>query len=477
MTITARADFTKSLAAHPRLWAWVDLRVVALRVGDNYVNLATYGLLTAKALQRTRRVKLLARNDVVLAAHVVLPRANLNDVLEAIEAGKLEIGDSLVQYESTHSSSPPRACAFSTFRVNRIDRSYSSPALPWSGYVLETYGGNANALVHRIAGEWRSMDAALRNLPWPADDLGDLTGRVTGLEGWINTSTLVGVRFFAPLEARFDLNVTALASGEANFRIVAGSTAALRTATVNVFRSDDQAKYGGVASTAKERFTPPDSSDAGAGLRSIERRRKVPGARAVQFELRIGGEPVEVVKRVDYLAAGESVRVAAYRIFDPDLKVLRRRLRPGAKDRTFFEVTVGRVLMIAGFHVDVIRDPGLTDGVDIIAHDPWEKRMVAVECTTGALNAAGKMDKFMLRLAEFRRALPDVEIIGAIATGKETQDHAPDALDAAAKNRMAVIDPADLEALLELGLRGGTLSEAVGRIKQCVLSRNTMGTR
>lgn len=450
------------------MWAWLDLRVVALRTGAKYANLATYCVLSAKAPSAAKRVKVLAHDDVLFAARITLPLGDLLKTLQAIEAGTLRIGDTAIEYESTNSSAPHRACEFNNFRVHRIDRSFSGFASPWSGYLLETYGGNANALVYRIPGEWRSMDASLRNLPWFADDLGDLVAGVTGLRGWINASTLVGVRFFAPLEARFDPTATALARGEANVCVLAGSIPALRAATLTISRVDDENGIILASRTKIERFAARETSAGHDGVRRVERRKHVPNARAVQFELRVGGEPVQVLKRADYVSSNEDVRIAVYRALDPDLEVLRKRFHASRKESDYFESTVGRVLTMCGFHVDVLGDKKLSDGVDIIAHDPWEKRALALECTTGALNAAGKMDKFMLRLAELRRATPRVEIIGAIATSKPMRDHAPDALDAAGKNRLIVLGPDELEALLKLALRGATLTDALLRIRQSV---------
>jgi len=129
---------------------------------------------------------------------------------------------------------------------------------------------------------------------------------------------------------------------------------------------------------------------------------QMPGAASATLILRTAGFAVATLPLRDTEARYGNLRVAAYATIDHDLAWLRECLRGkgGGKDsEKAFERAVTRLLTLAGFQADGFAwERRLSEAVDGLAYVPGTASIYALECTTGSLNAGGKLGKFVGRL-------------------------------------------------------------------------------
>ncbi len=95
----------------------------------------------------------------------------------------------------------------------------------------------------------------------------------------------------------------------------------------------------------------------------------------------------------------------------------------------------------------------------MLAHAPGQGVMVAIECTTGPLQAGGgKLGKFVARVAALRAALTEphgTSVLAVMATALSRDHVAPADRAAAEANGVIVLDREDLAALADLALEPG----------------------
>jgi hypothetical protein len=146
-------------------------------------------------------------------------------------------------------------------------------------------------------------------------------------------------------------------------------------------------------------------------------------------------------------------RYAIYRILDPGLDLLKRKLLNLDKDKyQDFEGDVSTLLMLLGFSAaNTGRKRRVEDGPDIIVTTPSDSVGI-IECTTGFLNNDNKLSKLIKRTQLIKSELSDSEysalqIQPVIITQFSRNDVTAD-LKTAADSRIAVVCKEDLENLL-----------------------------
>jgi hypothetical protein len=461
-------DFLHAVSSAPALWQSFDFRIVAVHVAGAWRPVAARGILTHEASEAVVRLADLPATSTLRAWQVVRPLAEISDFLTHIEAGCLEIDGTSILFE-THQfrDAPVRPWAFSMFE--RHLEHYVHRSLPWSSYVLRGSGDTTGELLHAVSGGWSGLDAAVQVIGRPFADLDDFIRPEFVAPGY-EWRHQVQIEWMAPLAVRIDADATRFDAGLLAYRVVAESRPALEHASLVVF--DDADRFG-VRAASPIRINialPVDNAVAHPLGISLAGTVEIPARGQITLSLRVGTEPIQWLKRTDYAARGESARLAAYRVSDPDLSILDSFLSPKTdKARSGFAVAVGRLLMLAGFAVDVLEgDSRLSDGVDILVHDTVCQRCFAVECTTGPLDANGKIGKLVHRVASLRSALDPVPVTGVIVSASPRAQLSVTDLQAVAADDLRVLDGDTLQELRCMVMRRDNMLAIGDFLDQCV---------
>lgn len=151
-------------------------------------------------------------------------------------------------------------------------------------------------------------------------------------------------------------------------------------------------------------------------------------------------------------------RLAAYKVADPDLSILREYLSrqgrvQGGQNARDIEFGVSWLLWLLGFSVAHLGLTGRTqDFVDVIATTPMGHLLV-VECTTGLLKADNKMANLILRKGAVVRSLNDsnnrhLKVIPVMVTSMTSSDVQAD-LEQAERLGILVVTQEGINSLLE----------------------------
>jgi hypothetical protein len=164
----------------------------------------------------------------------------------------------------------------------------------------------------------------------------------------------VVVEIYAPLEVVLDHDNTAFEAGHLRYRVIAGSKAALRHATLDIFDRTDVIGGRRGGSVRKRIRLPIRTAKPHQRGFAIDGVIQIAGAGAISMSLKVGDEPVQWAELTDYAANGRSARLALYEVIDPELKILRERLFPQDNSgKSGFEVAIGRLFVLSGAQADV----------------------------------------------------------------------------------------------------------------------------
>jgi hypothetical protein len=156
--------------------------------------------------------------------------------------------------------------------------------------------------------------------------------------------------------------------------------------------------------------------------------------------LRAGGHVADTITLLDISTSRENPRITAYRVFDSELDFLKTSLKTSrfAED---FERAIARLFLFMGFQVDVLAgNKCLDDAVDAIAYGGTTLIVLAIECTTGSIDASGKLRRLTSRVGRIREVLPDSQVIGVDVTLLKKSDLSQGEINDAAQDRIARLD-------------------------------------
>lgn len=113
----------------------------------------------------------------------------------------------------------------------------------------------------------------------------------------------------------------------------------------------------------------------------------------------------------------------AYQLIDPELRNLEKWLAlpdgtatPPKADKDHFEHAIGRLLVLAGWQVDVRWGTHIREGVDVVAFHPAAAHVLAIECTIGPMKDKEKLRHLLDRRTRLAQALPDHAVDAVVVT-------------------------------------------------------------
>jgi hypothetical protein len=447
------ATFRETLDRYRYLWDAVDVRVLAVLVGDEWHNVLT----TCRFVSTTEnvfKVRYLPRSARVRSWQEVLTVDRFSSLLAELTTGRLTFGDVDVHYEHRDRFRKEDLRPYETnwdfeeeptlSPYRRLEGGWRPPkAQEWSRFNFFAWGANLNSVLSEKSIEVRELDAEIHALRTPFDGLLGIAQYVIGLRGspreW-RTELIV----YAPIEAKLDRAACRLHAGELRLSVVAGSPKP--TGKISI----------GYIAVGKEELLISDTYEFTADLWTEETGLTahvsidMPEADRAFVILRVGDRRVERLELTDYSRQRGNPRATAYESIDPDFEVLRDGLRPEARsDSAIFERSVARLFSLLGLQLTpLMQDKKLSEALDAIAFDPFGNGVLAIECTTGALNSGGKLGKLRMRASEIAALLPAHQVQAVMVTSQDRSNLSETELQQAARDRIAVVASEEINQLI-----------------------------
>jgi len=450
------------LVSEQGLWRSVDLRILAVQIGRRWTNLLTRGYLDHRPPKELDRLEPVTRSDL-RAWQVILPIKKLEGSVHGIVSGTLRSGPQHVRYHGG-SGQPEHELEY---RFNDLSAAYSAAEYhAWSGHALIGHGDSMWDIVREAGLDPTNLDNCIRAGPNAFDGLSDLAryfhGRSKGLDAQNSTSV---VELIAPLGIRFDQARTSSEAETLAVHMKAISSGFANTPTLHwtVIGSSLNPRHGSVELDGLSWTHSEDSLETSVEI-PVE-----PEDRLAKLFLIIGEKCVDrVVTSVG--EAGANCRITAHEVFDAGLERFTDGLLPDERDwakGTPFEASIGMLLHFLGFQVDALSGQrGASSAVDHLAHDPHSDLILCVECTTGPLDAKGKLGKLLARTEAVRDALPELTVLPVMATARPGQQLSPTEIQKSERDGIVVLARDEIEDLWQAARTGGATRELVGRIQQ-----------
>jgi hypothetical protein len=451
-------EFLEAVRQTPELWQSIDTRVLAVRDNGPWQNLLTRCYLDSKPPDAVAR-----HTDLPVTLHAgccqdVRPCSQLQEIVEAVEMGELGLCGESIQYVAPSAHPSDRKYSFNPYDFIDISERERVAYRLWSSHSLSAVGNSWRDVFGALTVDRSTLDIELRAHAAPFDGLGGAAQLAIGSPDPIEVDHYCRFEVFAPVEAMLVPERCALRGGSLQYAVRVGSEAVQRQASlgiVTVGSSPVSHRHSVSLSEAAWKQEGPYWLSSGES--------RTESSQTATLLLRVGALPVHRLTRVDLLAGSGSLSMAAYRLFDPELKILRESLGlDGPPDSDPFERAVTRLLLLLGFQVDRLSgDKRLEDAVDVLAYTVLANDCWAVECTTGAIASRGKLSKLIARRAEIAARVRFEHVWGVAATALPLNRIPPADLEQAATNRIVVLASEDIAELLLLASKGAPTSEAL----------------
>lgn len=448
MTLPNELDsFRRELDRLPdHLWRSIDLRVVATRIDGQWHNVGARAYLDARDGAQVTRFPSLPDTADLIAIQEVRERHDLDFLLASMASGAAELAGRSVRFQTLAktTSSDPRPYHFGV-SFSDVSSGTARDYVYWSTLCAFGHGSALADLVGAGGLHRDRVDAATRLGHAPYDGLADLERYFLGKPQPAQGNTMVGFDVFAPFQVRFSRDRSRLEGGTLTVQVEAASREFLEASSVGLFGLD------GSDLPVQGSFQPTDLSPReGTHLWHATVTASVGTALFAKLMLCVGPWCVDRAVLFDLHRPERNQRQRAYHTMDPGESLFREWLFPETPDRDDqFERAVARLFVMLGYQVDSYAGvKKLGEGVDLLAHDPFRARLLAVECTTGAPGSAGKLGRLVARARTLQRDLKDVEVLPVLVTALPQESVPKDQQGSAAEDDVALVSREGMEELL-----------------------------
>jgi hypothetical protein len=451
-------QFLEAVRQTPELWQSIDIRVLAVRENGPWQNLLTRCYLDSKPPDAVAR-----HTNLPVTLHAgcwqdVRPCSQLEELLKAIEIGVLGLCGESIQYIAPRAHPSDQKYSFNSYDFIDISERERVAYRLWSSHSLSAVGNSWRDVLGTLTVDRSTLDHELRAHAAPLDGLGGALQLAIGSPDSVEIDHYCRFEVFAPFEAKLVPERCALRGGRVQFAVRVGSRAVQQRASLGMVA------VGSSPVSHRQSVLLAEAPWRQEGIYWLTAD-EIPAeaCHTATLLLRVGALSVHRLTRRDPLAGSGSLPMTAYRLFDPELKILRESLgmdRPTDADP--FERAVTRLLLLLGFQVDRLSgDKRLEDAVDVLAYAVLTNDCLAVECTTGAIAPRGKLSKLIARRAEIAAGARFEHVWGVAATALPINRIPPADLEQAAANSIVVLASEDLAELLLLASNGAPTSEAL----------------
>jgi hypothetical protein len=469
---TATRDFLEELAEFGSLWRSVDIRVIAVRVLDQWSNLITTCTLSVHDCPDVPPITSLVHTTHTLALHSVLPVAQLGAILERLAFGEIEICNEVIFYRTDEQLNEDQTALtggepYSWGNTAYVDRTSSYLQTPhsWSTLIYSAHGDSISKYLRHIPRNLGGLDQEIRTCTHPYDGFVGLAKQFAQAPDGFSGESSTHFKVTAPLPLRFARGISEFAE---ELRVGINNEA---------LDSAVQYQLGYFASTADGSPNSGILDIAAANVvqyasDTILATFPAPSSGSVTVFLSVGSHCVDKLTLTQLPVRGSNTRIEAYKTIDPDLDYFRAGFYPAIRANPFaFEQAVARLFTFLGFTVDLLGpDKKISEGVDCLAYTQFS--VLPIECTTGSIDAGGKLGKLVVRVRAVAAAV-DQEVLGIIATPLVRERIASQELSRAGDDGIAVLTREALDHLYEMSLTNAPLDEATEFLASQVPARSS----
>jgi hypothetical protein len=453
MNITAECQkFLDAVAGAGRLWRALDGRTVAIETDRGWYNLGTRVYLDHRPPSEVTRFPSLPTSEKILVAQWVRPIDELEELLRELANGQATISGKRVTFRRIPRDKESEGQAYDyRYHFSDLTSQYVKQYVHFSAHTLTGYGSTTHDILGRSPLDRTDLDSLLRSGAAPYDGLSDLEVFFLGKPVPTDSSTMVGMEMFAPFQLGFDRHGSRLESGELRIRVWSLCEAHIQSSLVAVFGI-------GTGNLPVQLVL-----DLNGIARSEDHDRwecdletKLQDVRWAKVLLNVGKWTVDRLVLHDVKAVASNPRVAIYAAVDQELELFLEALFPvDTHESTRFEHAVARLFTFLGFQVDSFAGQRrLSEGVDLLAYDPFAAQVLVVECTVGSLDTGGKLGKLVARARSIRLGVPGCEVLPVIVSAL-SRDRLSDAEVAkAVQDGVAVISRERLIELVDAAKQG-----------------------
>lgn len=453
-------EFLEELSESGPLWNSVDLRVVAIRFFGRWCNLVTSCVLDARPTMELPQLSSIVETSNILALQTVFSIAELGTLFERLMSGEIEVEGRAISYRTGEARQERQSEIFEgePYRWGNVgywDRSspYAQADLAWSALTFSVNGDTLQTYLRHLPRDFRGLDQEIRTFSRPYDGLGGLVKHFARGSDRFDGSHSSRFEVIAPFQVRFARELSGFEE-ELRVGIRVGSSIAQNSCHLGYFAVDTQGVPIAGTLNLSDAVRIENAPDA-----TVVVTHAAPKAGSITLFLSVGPHCVDKITLTRLPAHGPNPRVEAFRTVDPDLDYFRSGFNPGIRPITnAFEQSVGRLFTFLGFTVDVLGpDKKISDGVDLFAYT--QTMAFAIECTTGSIDAGGKLGKLVLRSRAVAAAV-DREVFAILATSLERERIADHELSQAAEAGVVVLAREELDHLFEMCLANAPLASA-----------------
>jgi hypothetical protein len=396
----------------------------------------------------------------VLALQHVIPFQALAEFIREVLEGQIEVRGHVVSFrtgEALHerqsAAAEGRPYEWGSIAFLDISSPWAQAEHPWSALTFSIQSDSVGIYLRHLAREDRGIDQELRTHLNPYDGLSGLVKFFARGPDKFGNSHSRRFEVLAPLHARFSHDSSRF-DEELQIGIHVGARGRSVISQIGYFAADaDGQVRSGTLSLADARFI----EDATAG--KVIMVHPFPAVGSVTLFLCVGSHCVDKMTLIRLPAHAPNPRVEAFRTIDPDLAYFQAGLRPSIRSSTdAFEQSVARLFTFLGFTVDVLGpDKKLSDGVDCLAYTGT--MTLAVECTTGSIDAGGKLGKLVSRARAIAAAAGGT-VLAVLATSLHRERIAMQEMSRASEDGIAVLAREELDHLFGMCLENAPLASA-----------------
>lgn len=445
--------FLAAVSGRNSPWQSIDLRILAVRIGRRWTNLLTRGYLVHLPDTQVPRLRQVDRCNLA-CWQVVLPIKSLGSVLTGMESGFFSRRPRAVAYRSNSDDSAP----ILDYRFQELSGAYPTLDHEWSCHALISYYSSMWDLIREAGIDPLDIDNLLRAGANPHDGIADLAASFHQRRGSLGLQGSTAIlELLAPVGIKLDQSRTAVSDKAVSVVMRALSSVYARGATLNwrIIDSGNRSRAGSLR-LARKTWTR-SKSDVTTTVSVPLKTDDI----ALQLSLTVGDRCVD---RARIPLAASNPRIAAHATFDPDLKEFERDLFPEDWSKgSNFERSVCLLMHFLGFQTDPLFGARRKDAVDHMAHDSDTSTVLAIECTCGPLDAAGKLGKLLARTTRIDASIAG-QTIPVLVTARPAAELSPTELQKAEDDGILVLSREDLIELLAAAKLGMSSTEVVQRL-------------
>jgi hypothetical protein len=457
--------FLENVRRDIALWQSVDVRVMAARIEGVWHNLYTYARLRGEAPARVRLLPHLLKTDMLRCEQFVLPIEALPSFLDGVETGAWPRENPVEYLAGQFGLGSTEAYEFRHGQFYQVGQFHERPEIEWAAHVLTAGGESTGTIVGRIPGGYTHLQTLIQQQPYPFQTMEHQVRHVLGDAPHSFGSGNCFCRVVAPYEVRIEADSVHLSDGTASVTVVAESRGAAERARLQLTTEPARDEI------PENSLLPPVHTwvTEAEGPWRWAHQFQVGDAGAVSFILHCGAQSLQWERRNAFRVGGRSVPLLVSETLDPDLEVLRQSLsgESGKSGRQAqFEEAVARLLTLGGFLVDRFSEKKLSDGIDLVAFAPDVLLCLAVECTTHAISASGKMSKLVGRASYLREAVAPMSLLAIAVTSLSADGVAASDWENARRSGVSVITREVLLEMVTLVRQGSGVSAFLELIRQ-----------